>query len=731
MKTIKKDFLLTIIIACTLAGITLIIASPDKLKLYSGLIHIISNFTSLFLFLILFMGIKEKFNKKLIYIAGFFLFNFTAHLLALILQIFFQVEHSFSIISIIFEELAYLLLTIGVFQLSSIPEEKTLIPASYRIIYPILLVFLLSPIFYAVLTSQIEPIKKIIHFSWLLWDCIILYALCRINLTSEKREPFGKIWTLVILAILADLIGNIYLNYHPSAYSEINQLISKGLMQSVEIFNDIIAAAIPIILLRYYLTSAMDKFKISFATILTTTYLFFSLILLFIYGFINGWTENYFAGKYYKIFPWSSYFSPEDIVKVGLIEISILIGSFLLAFVMGTLMAKVHSAPLRKFSKVIEDTANTEPLSYNPQPLILEELDSISQDINILVDKIKEREKELYERHRELATLQSVSAAISRSFNVNDVLSEALDNILTWSHASSGTIYTINGENLKPAAARGIDTSNYPLLREADKNQDIIKKMVSEGEAFFYDNFEIQHSKKVASAWIPLRCKENIVGIFTLYRDSAKAFTPQEKELLITMGSQMGVAIENARLFAFQLDEEKRRQTIYKNVILAVTNGKLILTETEDIKNIYSKAGFLKEFNIASPEDIPAARASVEASSGKTGMDENKKIDLVICVSEAVTNMIKHAGGGKMKIYRAKAGILILLEDKGPGIDFSSLPEALLDKGMSGKISLGVGFTIMLNLLDKLYMNTCPEGTTLLMEMSLSPFSHKDLWDRR
>jgi signal transduction histidine kinase len=57
-------------------------------------------------------------------------------------------------------------------------------------------------------------------------------------------------------------------------------------------------------------------------------------------------------------------------------------------------------------------------------------------------------------------------------------------------------------------------------------------------------------------AWIPVKAGSKVVGVLGISDDQSRPFTPHEVELLQAIGSVIGIAIENARLF-----EQTRKQT--------------------------------------------------------------------------------------------------------------------------------------------------------------------------
>jgi anti-sigma regulatory factor (Ser/Thr protein kinase) len=72
-------------------------------------------------------------------------------------------------------------------------------------------------------------------------------------------------------------------------------------------------------------------------------------------------------------------------------------------------------------------------------------------------------------------------------------------------------------------------------------------------------------------------------------------------------------------------------------------------------------------------------------------------------------------------LYTAPERIVARVYDHGPGIRPEQIPATLLLPGYSTTVSLGMGFTIMLQLMDTVWLATGPEGTTVQMERAVHP----------
>lgn len=165
---------------------------------------------------------------------------------------------------------------------------------------------------------------------------------------------------------------------------------------------------------------------------------------------------------------------------------------------------------------------------------------------------------------------------------------------------------------------------------------------------------------------------------------------------------------------------KKKELQIYREAIEAVTGGKLLLIERKELAFYNSGIKPDMQMKVESPKEIDAARRAIEEMLKDIGMPENEIFTFLVCVSEAVTNALKHANGGKCSIWLKPDRIQVLVSDTGQGISFKDLPKATLMNCFSTTKSLGCGFTIMLRFTDKVILTTDSDGTTVIMERILS-----------
>lgn len=159
----------------------------------------------------------------------------------------------------------------------------------------------------------------------------------------------------------------------------------------------------------------------------------------------------------------------------------------------------------------------------------------------------------------------------------------------------------------------------------------------------------------------------------------------------------------------------KKEIMIYREAIEAVTGGKLLLVGREEL-SAYAETEPIFEMTVNVPQEINTVRSHVERLLQAIGMPEKEIFLVTVSVSEAVTNALKHAGGGSCKVWLMSDKVRIEISDCGSGISFKNLPKATLMQHFSTTKSLGCGFTIMLKFLDKIIMATDSGGTTVILE---------------
>ncbi|MHB0913657.1 MAG: PAS domain S-box protein [Armatimonadota bacterium] len=162
---------------------------------------------------------------------------------------------------------------------------------------------------------------------------------------------------------------------------------------------------------------------------------------------------------------------------------------------------------------------------------------------------------------------------------------------------------------------------------------------------------------------------------------------------------------------------EAHKRDFYRRTILAATEGKLEITERDEIVKIAGPP--IASWEIHRGEDLSAIRDAIAGIAESAGMDERRVFDFVLAAGEATTNVIKHVGNGTASLHRKDDSLLLVVSDRGSGIEELALPDVALKRGYTTAVSLGIGYKAIISVADKVYLATGPGGTTVAIEMKL------------
>lgn len=173
---------------------------------------------------------------------------------------------------------------------------------------------------------------------------------------------------------------------------------------------------------------------------------------------------------------------------------------------------------------------------------------------------------------------------------------------------------------------------------------------------------------------------------------------------------------ERERQIEAEAEEAKHR--FYMGTIYSVTDGKLNLVNRGDIDKLLSDDA--RQFHLESTRDLRPLRDLIKEVCVSVGMVKHRTFDLVTAAGEAAANAVKHANGGAVHIGIKDDRIQVCISDRGQGIDALVLPRATLMTRYSTTTSMGLGYSLILASVDRVYLSTGPEGTCVLMEKAIA-----------
>lgn len=158
---------------------------------------------------------------------------------------------------------------------------------------------------------------------------------------------------------------------------------------------------------------------------------------------------------------------------------------------------------------------------------------------------------------------------------------------------------------------------------------------------------------------------------------------------------------------------EAHKRVFYRDTIYSVTGGRLSICENSELEPYLTSPDL--QVDVFGPGDLYEARREIVRYCNDKGLSGAPLEAFLIGTGEAMTNAVKHANSGRVYAGTTDDSVWIGISDSGPGIESLILPRALLFAGFSTKLSLGLGYTIMLDVSDRILLKTSETGTTVVL----------------
>ncbi len=325
------------------------------------------------------------------------------------------------------------------------------------------------------------------------------------------------------------------------------------------------------------------------------------------------------------------------------------------------------------------------------------------------------------ERGRDLFTLYSVASVLTEANTLYDALQAVVLRILELMGLNGGGVFLVGSAGLELRVLAGVELDRVALACLADLAAEVSQKarVLRELQPEEAVGMSLGRAGLKSVAFIPLVHSGEQLGVLWVVARESRRLTREVVSLLISIAAQTATSVVNHRHVEARLEEEANRRKFYRNALQAVTKGKLIVCEHPEAEATWRSAGEdAGEIEVETTADVPKARDLVEAVLKAEGFIEERCYDLALCTCEAAANIIKHAERGRVSIRQGSEAAFVRIEDQGPGIDFAHLPDAVLTPGYSTAPSLGMGYSMLLELADRVHLATGEGGTCLLLEVS-------------
>ena len=368
----------------------------------------------------------------------------------------------------------------------------------------------------------------------------------------------------------------------------------------------------------------------------------------------------------------------------------------------------------------------------------MEELGNQFNQMSVqLSESYSQLEARVTARTRELATLNAIAEVSSRSLNLNEILNDALDKILDVMGMEFGTSYALDDEGgtLRLLTQHSLSEEFIDRISPRTLKGSVVEQAALIGHPSVWKKEDFPEI--ALKPWlekegieqvicVPLLVKGKLVGAFILGGRKARPITAEEISLLDASGQQIGVAVENARLYR-QAEEtaaiaERTRlarelhdsvtQSLYSVTLFAEASARLLAmgeysNAAENLRELRDTAQeALQEMRLLIFELRPSAlehnglatalQARLDAVETRGGMKGELHVsgedhlppdlqdELYHIAQEALNNTLKHAHASQVDIYLSLSETCVKLQvcDDGSGFNPANLSRGGL--GLAG-----------------------------------------------
>ena len=414
--------------------------------------------------------------------------------------------------------------------------------------------------------------------------------------------------------------------------------------------------------------------------------------------------------------------------QIGLIVVAFL-GTILLDYIFSLLLVR----PVKRLNDGLQSMGKAD-FSVRLPVTGGDELSELAQGFNQMAEKLQdtyatleqriaEKTQRLEVKNRELGTLYEMAAFLNASTAAEPLCDSVLERMIALFGASGGVIRLTDpkGEQLKVVAARGV--SDHFLAEETylAVGSCVCGEVARDGIAVSSE-FTVPSSKPLLHACsrdnfrsiaaIPIRSKQNMLGLLNLFFNVTRILPPGEVRLLESVGLHLGTAIENQRLIAREkemaISEERNllAQELHDSIAqsLAFLNIQVQLLHQDlsdqKVANAIEVVEQIREGVQESYDDVRellvhfrtrldhadldvAIGSALEKFEGQVGIQTHYSrvgpnldlppeyvLQVLHILQESLSNIRKHSGATKVEVELVSEGeCRLCVQDNGHGFD--------------------------------------------------------------
>ena len=173
----------------------------------------------------------------------------------------------------------------------------------------------------------------------------------------------------------------------------------------------------------------------------------------------------------------------------------------------------------------------------------------------------QEREKRLRQKAvSRLRAINAITTIVTESLELEQILNGALDKVLEVTGLEAGLIFFLDkqAQELILAAYRGVSKESAAGVDRLKLGEGFCGRVAQSGELMVVQDssrdprltrLAVRQEGLRGQIVVPLKSKGEVQGVLAVATRESRQFLPEELELITAIGNQIGVAVENARLY--------------------------------------------------------------------------------------------------------------------------------------------------------------------------------------
>jgi signal transduction histidine kinase len=344
---------------------------------------------------------------------------------------------------------------------------------------------------------------------------------------------------------------------------------------------------------------------------------------------------------------------------------------------------------------------------------------ALARERQSLEKNVRERTSDLQETlDQQTATAEVLRVINSSPGDLAPVFDAMLEKALRLCDAAFGVLQTYDGDHLRAVALRGAPDPLAEVLRQPRRPSPLATQRLLSGEPYVQianaaglspspDSADIQASVEIGRVrtilLVPLRKDNDMLGVFSIYRQEARTFTDKQIALLQNFASQAVIAMEDARLLGEIRAARDSAESSLRDLKAAQANliqaekmaslGQLTAGIAHEIKN---PLNFVNNFASLSVELLDELKevmgpAMAVLDADKSG-EANEVIDMLSGNLEKITEHGRRADGIVKSMLEHSRGVTGERRE----VDFNGLIDEALNLAYHGARAQDVSFNITL-----------------------------------